>query len=169
MRHLSASDDPVRSPAFPLGTASAMPEIVTAELISAARAVIAHLGCTLLLIERTVRVGQSSIRIDAIHADGSRAKGVTRNGDPAMRKLCYAANATLQRLAAMLPVGSGDAIGLMTDGTGAAFSPDHVSSISGDWLGAVLTGAAPCIDLVRFNVTSRWAQLVVPNNGGRTH
>jgi hypothetical protein len=146
-----------------------MPESVTAELISAARVVIAHLECTLLLIERTVRSGQASIRIDAIHADGSRDKGVTGSDDPAMRKLCYAANATLQRVATMLPVGSGDAIGLMTDGTGAAFSPDHVSSISGDWLGAVLTGAALCVDLARFNVASRWAQLVAPNNGGRAH
>jgi hypothetical protein len=146
-----------------------MPEMVTAEMISAARAVIAHLECTLLLIERTVRAGQISIRIDAIHADGSRAKGVTRSDDPAMRKLCYAANVTLQRLAVMLPVHSGDAIGLMTDGTGAAFSPDHVSSISGDWLGAVLTGAALCIDLARFDAASRWAQLVMSHDGNRAH
>jgi hypothetical protein len=169
MRHMSALGRSIRPLAFRRKATLAMSEIVTAELIYAARAVIADMGCTLLLIERTVRLGRTSIRIDAVHADGSRAKGIARCGDTAMREVCHAANATLRQLAAMLPVGSGNAVGLMTDGTGAAFSPDHVSAVRGDWFSAVLSGDAFCIDLARFDPAGRWGQLVAQHHGGRAH
>jgi hypothetical protein len=146
-----------------------MPAIATADLIASARAVIAASGCTMLLIERTVRAGKVGIRIDMIAADGGRTRGIARSGDPAMHAVCHTANATLRQLATMLPEGRRDRVGLMTDGTGAAFSPDQLSVMEADWLGAVLSGAALCVDIAPFADDGRWAQLSAPQHGGRAH
>lgn len=141
--------------------------IATADLIAGARAVIAAEGCTLLLIERTVRGDTVAIRIDAITADGSRTRGIARSGDPAMRTVCHGANVALRQLAAILPDRGRDRIGLMTDGTGATFSPDRLSVHGDGWLGQVLTGAAACIDIAPFDAMGHWARLFAPQHRGK--
>lgn len=169
MRHLSAQCGPRHRPVCKREPAPAMPTIPTADLIAHARALIAAQDCTMLLIERTVRAGKVAIRIDKIAADGSRTNGIARSDDPTMHALCHAANATLRQLATMLPETARNRVGLMTDGSGAAFSPDQVSVAAGDWLGAVLSGAVLCVDIAPFAADGRWAKLTAPQQGSRTH
>lgn len=169
MRHLSAQHDSRYRPVCTREPAPAMPAIATADLIAGTRAMIAAHGCTMLLIERTVRAGKVAIRIDTIAADGSRSRGIARSGDPAMHAVCHAANAALRQLATMLPEESRHRVGLMTDGTGVAFSPDQLSVTEADWVGAVLSGAALCVDIAPFAGDGCWARLSAPQHDGRTH
>jgi hypothetical protein len=169
MRQLSAPLDSICPPGRACAPEQPVAGVAMDTLLAHVRTVIAEHGCTLLLIERSVRVGGTAIRIDAVYADGSRRKGIARSGDAAMRAVCQAANATLRQLAASMPEGLDDQVGLMTDGTGALFSPERPSSTGGDWLGAMLGGAVQSVEISPFALNSRWSRLSAPQHGGKAH
>lgn len=54
------------------------------------------------------------------------------------------------------------AIGIVTDGHGVAFSPDHPSPIGTGWLGWHLGGACATTTLLPFAPTSCWTGLIAP-------
>ncbi|CAN5295403.1 hypothetical protein BH10PSE15_BH10PSE15_18530 [soil metagenome] len=146
---------------------SAAPVIETGDLVEQARRLIARQGYGFLLIERSVRPNGVSIRVDAIGADGARTAGIARTGEATMRTLCHAANAVLRQLA--VQHGMAERIGLMTDGTGALFSPDRRAVRDTGWLGSVLSGAARGVTLAPFAPTGHWSRLTAPRPWARSH
>lgn len=61
------------------------------------------------------------------------------------------------------------AVGVVTDGTGVGFSPDHPSPMWPDWLTLHLTGACPTTSLLPFAPTGTWARLTAPDADRRLH
>jgi hypothetical protein len=170
MRPLSTPLDSIRRPVAAMVSTQPQRPVVIDTLVDSAGEVLAETGCTMLLIERIVREAGTTIRVDAIAADGSRIKGIARSGDPTMRTLCHAANAVLRALAGtMEDAGAADRVGIMTDGAGVLFSPDRPSVCGDDWLGAVLTGAAATFALTDFDPQGRWARLAAAQQAGEAH
>lgn len=169
MRQLSTPLDSICPPVRACAPEQPVTGIAIDTLLAHVRAVIAEQGCTLLLIERSVRVGGTAIRIDAVYADGSRRKGIARSGDAAMRAVCHAANGALRHLATLMPDGLDDHVGLMSDGTGALFSPERPSTTDADWLGAVVSGAVQSVEIVPFAANGLWSRVSAPQQGGRAH
>ena len=169
MRQPSAPLDSICPPVRVCEPERRRPDIPTGDLLGHVRAVIAETGCTMLLIERSVRVGGTSIRIDAVYPDGSRSKGIARSGDPAMRAVCHAADAMLRQLGELLPSGLNDRTGVLSDGTGVLFSLEQPSVMTADWLGPVFAGTVPCIALSPSATSGLLASLIAPQQCGRAH
>ncbi len=54
------------------------------------------------------------------------------------------------------------ALGILTDGGGVAFSSDHPSPLSPDWLAHHQAGLCPTTTLLPFNPNSAWMRLMAP-------
>jgi hypothetical protein len=54
------------------------------------------------------------------------------------------------------------AVGIFTDGSGVAFSSDHPSLLTPDWLARHQAGACPTTTLLDFHPAGAWARLMAP-------
>lgn len=61
------------------------------------------------------------------------------------------------------------ALGVLTDGLGVAFSPDHPSPLDPDWLTRHASGRAELIAILPFELTSSCAILATPVGSGTRH
>ena len=150
----------------------------TAALVDVARAIAAHAGpvlssngSTLLTLSATTPAGADPGRIDLACWDGRTTVSAPWTplpiggglDDPALAALAALERSGRLLLAGLLPRWPANArppsIGVVTDGHGVAFSPDHPSPGSAGWLGWHLGGACAVTTLLPFALTSRWARL----------
>ena len=61
------------------------------------------------------------------------------------------------------------ALGIVTDGSGVAFSSDHPSPMHADWLAMHMGGRRTTINLLPFSSNSYWARLIAPIRSQRIH
>lgn len=61
------------------------------------------------------------------------------------------------------------AVGICTDGGGVAFSSDHPSPLSPDWLAHHQAGLCPTTTLLPFSPNGAWSRLMAPNRAARLH
>lgn len=60
-------------------------------------------------------------------------------------------------------------VGIFTDGGGVAFSSDHPSPLSPDWLALHRAGLCPTTTLLPFRPTSAWSRFVTPISDAWIH
>ncbi|RZT53412.1 hypothetical protein EV283_2667 [Sphingomonas sp. BK036] len=152
----------------------------TATLVDMARAIAAHAGpvlspsgSTLLTLSATTPAGVDPGRIDLACWDGRTPVSAPwcslaiggGNCDPALAALEQSGKVLLAGLLPRWPANARPpSIGIVTDGHGVAFSPDHPSPGSAGWLGWQLGGACAVTTLLPFAPTSRWARLTAPDD-----
>ncbi|WP_404367632.1 hypothetical protein AB5I39_13185 [Sphingomonas sp. MMS24-J45] len=81
----------------------------------------------------------------------------------ALAVLTAAANVLLADLIRRWPVNAvPPAVGIFTDGSGVAFSSDHPSPLSTNWLVHHQAGLCPTTTLVPFSPNGAWSRLIAP-------
>lgn len=61
------------------------------------------------------------------------------------------------------------AVGIVTDGDGVAFSSDHPSPLSPDWLAHHQAGLCPATTVLPFSPNSAWSRLIAPHEATLIH
>jgi hypothetical protein len=147
-----------------------------AELAVHARPLLSASRTTLLGVTRTSANGTPRLKVSAWNASGRPVDLFCATDYPtaALRRSTTALHAAgalvIDELIRRWPTNAvPPSVGIITDGTGVAFSADHPSPLAHNWLAQQLGGGGRATTLLAFTPSSPWACLTAPVFNTRHH
>lgn len=155
-----------RAATSPVRTAphhSELNQEVAAEIRLLATALLKQSGALYLTITADTRQGRTAPSIRCHDGFRKTVEPQTSEGDRLCRLLKKVSLPIIEKLASSWPPNARPRrIGFMTDGSGAAFSPDLPCPDIEGWPAMLLDGSARRIDLVPFGAKTIWSSMSVP-------